>query len=282
MSWIAGHRVENSPFWRTAHEVTGALVPDRESPWFSRVAWTNLCPIAPGAYKGNPEGSLRQVQTAAAAEFLGVTVDALRPRLVLVLAGPFIWSFLEPLGLGSLTRSDAPFTLVGKRRDGVPWICGMHPGGAQRRGWPARRYAELIIAQAGRMPTSSAALPVSHANRPDRGDPLIAALDGHAIGCERAPDTCRARHNPLLSSAGRAVRVGCRGQPWPRGRPRQSRSPRGHAATLDSSFRQHPVLRGVAASAGLLTMGGHHPSLRPHGKQHAVPFVASRWGKVAR
>jgi hypothetical protein len=24
----------------------------------------------------------------------------------------------------------------------------MHPGGAQRRGWPARRYAELIVAEA--------------------------------------------------------------------------------------------------------------------------------------
>jgi hypothetical protein len=57
-------------------------------------------------------------------------------RMVLVLAGPFIWSFVEPLGLSSLRRTDAPFTLVGKRRDGVPWICGMHPGGAQRRGWP--------------------------------------------------------------------------------------------------------------------------------------------------
>jgi len=178
MSWIAGHRVENSPFWRTAHEVTDALVPDRESPWFSRVAWTNLCPIAPGAYKGNPEGSLRQVQTAAAAELLGVTVDALRPRLVLVLAGPFIWSFLEPLGLGSLTRSDAPFTLVGKRRDGVPWICGMHPGGAQRRG-----VAGKAIRRADHRPGGSNAYKLGgvarpHANRPDRGDPLIAALDG--------------------------------------------------------------------------------------------------------
>ena len=96
----------------------------------------------------------------------------------------------------------------------------------------------------------------------DGRQPLVAALDRHVVGCERGPDTCRARHNPLLSSAGRAVRVGCRGQPWPRGRPRQSRSPRGHAATLGSSFRQHPVLRGVAASVSLLTMGGHHPSLR--------------------
>lgn len=150
MSWIAGHRVENSPFWRTAHEVTNALVPDLQSPWFSRLAWTNLYPIAPGDYKGNPEGTLRQVQTAPAAEFLAATVDALRPRLVLVLAGPFIWSFVGPLGLGSLPRTGAPFTLVGKR-DGVPWICGMHPGGAQRRGWPARRYAELIIAETSKL-----------------------------------------------------------------------------------------------------------------------------------
>jgi hypothetical protein len=148
MSWIAGHRVENSPFWRTAHEVTDALVPDPGSPWFSRVAWANLYPIAPGAYKGNPEWTLRQVQTALAAGFLSAVVDALSPRLVLALAGPFIWPFVEPLGLGVLARAVPPFTLVGTRGAGVPWICAMHPGGAQRRGWPARRYAEMIIAEA--------------------------------------------------------------------------------------------------------------------------------------
>lgn len=151
MSWIAGHRVENSPFWRTAHEVTDALAPNTASPWFSRVAWANLYPIAPGDYKGNPEGALRQAQTAPAAEFLSAVVEALAPRLVLVLAGPFIWPFVEPLALGNLVRADPPFTVVGRRRASVPWICGMHPGGAQRRGWPARRYAELIIAEAAKL-----------------------------------------------------------------------------------------------------------------------------------
>jgi hypothetical protein len=150
MSWIDGHRVENSPFWRTAHEVTDALVPEPESPWFSRVAWANLYPIAPGAYKGNPEGALRQVQTAPAAEFLSTVVDALAPRLVLALAGPFIWTFVKPLDLGGLARATPPFSLLG-RGAAVPWICGMHPGGAQRRGWPARRYAELIIAEAEKL-----------------------------------------------------------------------------------------------------------------------------------
>jgi hypothetical protein len=153
MGWIDGHRVENSPFWRTAREVTDALAPDPERPWFSRVAWANLYPLAPGAYKGNPEGILRQVQTVPAAEFLKAVVDALAPRLVLVLAGPFIWSFVEPLGLGGLCRVIAPFTLVGRVRGTVPWICGMHPGGAQRRGWPARRYAEMIITEAAKLGT---------------------------------------------------------------------------------------------------------------------------------
>lgn len=156
MSWISGHRVENSPFWRTAHEVVDALGRDARSPWFSRLAWTNLYPVAPGETKGNPDGVLRQVQTAPSAEFLDATVDALRPRLVLVLAGPFIWPFIGPLDLGSLRRAASPFTLIGMRR-GVPWICGMHPGGAQRRGWPARRYAELIVGAAGLGVTSRAA-----------------------------------------------------------------------------------------------------------------------------
>ncbi len=149
MSWIEGHRVENSPFWRTTHEVADALTPG-QSPWFSRVAWANLYPIAPNDYKGNPEGVLREVQTNPAAAFLEAVVDALEPRLVLVLAGPFVWSFVEPLDLGQLERADPPFTFVG-RRQGRAWVCGMHPGGAQRRGWPARKYAALIVDRARRL-----------------------------------------------------------------------------------------------------------------------------------
>ena len=63
MRWIAGHRVENSPFWRTVHEVADRLGPDASRPWWSRVAWANLYPIAPNDHKGNPEGVLREDQT---------------------------------------------------------------------------------------------------------------------------------------------------------------------------------------------------------------------------
>jgi hypothetical protein len=149
MSWIEGHRVHNTPFWRTAHDVADALTPG-DGPWYSRVAWANLYPVAPNDYKGNPEGILREVQTAPAARFLDAVVDELEPCLILVLAGPFIWPFVGPLGLDGLEQAKPPFTLVGRRRD-RRWICGMHPGGAQRRGWPARRYAELVVALAQTM-----------------------------------------------------------------------------------------------------------------------------------
>lgn len=143
MSWIDGHRVASSPFWRTAHEVVEALTPG-SAQWFSRVAWANLYPIAPNDVKGNPEGALRDIQIRPAAEFLDAVIETLSPRLVLVLAGPLIWPFVGPLGLAGLRRAERPFTLVGTR-SGRLWICGMHPGGAQRRGWPARRYAQLIV-----------------------------------------------------------------------------------------------------------------------------------------
>lgn len=146
MNWIDGHRVENSPFWRTAHEVVDALEP-ATTPWFSRIAWANLYPVAPNDHKGNPEGPLRQVQTAPAADLLRAVVASLQPSVVLVLAGPYIWPFVEPLGLSVLARAEAPLTFAG-RKDGVIWLTGMHPGGAQRRGWPARRYAELLVAAA--------------------------------------------------------------------------------------------------------------------------------------
>lgn len=104
----------------------------------------------PNDYKGNPEGVLRAVQTEPAADLLDAVIEAIDPALVLVLAGPFIWPFVEPLSLTHFTRREAPSTFVG-RRHSRPWISGMHSGGAQRRGWPARRYAGLIVDEARRL-----------------------------------------------------------------------------------------------------------------------------------
>lgn len=146
MDWIDGHRVWNSPFWRVAREVTEAVSPG-DGPFYSRMAWANLYPIAPNDVKSNPEGALLEAQTGPAASFIDATIRALDPRLVLVVGGPYIWPFVAPLGLAGLDPAERPLYLSGSR-EGSDWIVGMHPGGASRRGWGPRRYAGLIVATA--------------------------------------------------------------------------------------------------------------------------------------
>lgn len=144
MAWIDGHHARTSPFWTVAHQVTDALSPGR-APWFSRLAWANLCPVAPNDIKGNPSGALLRAQTSSAAPFLERAIEEIQPRLVVVVGGPYIWPYVEPLNLEVLQQAAKPLYLAGRRND-VDWIVGMHPGGASRRGWSPMTYAELIVA----------------------------------------------------------------------------------------------------------------------------------------
>ena len=64
--------------------------------------------------------------------------------MILVVGGPYIWPFVEPLGLGTLNAAARPLHLAGQR-DGIDWVVGIHPGGASRRGLGPSRYAELIV-----------------------------------------------------------------------------------------------------------------------------------------
>ena len=143
MDWIDGHRVWNSPFWRVARDVTDAVAPG-PGPFYRRMAWANLYPVAPNETKSNPRGALLEAQTEAAAIFVDATIASLQPRMILVVGGPYIWPFVEPLGLGTLNAAARPLYLAGQR-DGIDWVVGMHPGGASRRGWGPSRYAELIV-----------------------------------------------------------------------------------------------------------------------------------------
>jgi len=74
---------------------------------------------------------------------------ALEPDLILVLAGTFWWPFRESLALTGPLDVQRPLLSLGQRH-GRPWIIGMHPGGAQRRGWGADDYADRIVARADR------------------------------------------------------------------------------------------------------------------------------------
>jgi hypothetical protein len=142
MDWIDGHRAWNSPFWRVARDVTDAVAPGN-GPFYARMAWANLYPIAPNDVKSNPRGALLDAQTQPASAFLDAAIGAIRPRLVLVVGGPYVWPFADLLRLYELAPAGRPLYLAG-RRDGVDWIVGQHPGGASRRRWGPQRYARLI------------------------------------------------------------------------------------------------------------------------------------------
>lgn len=144
MDWIVENRVRASPFWRTVRLIIEALIPATASPWYSHIAWTNLYPIARNDVKGNPEGVLRSVQEAPAADLLDEVVDAVDPIAVLVLSGPFWYSFAERLRLARPLSVERPILAAGWR-DRRPWVVGMHPAGAQRRGWRAQVYAAAAL-----------------------------------------------------------------------------------------------------------------------------------------
>jgi hypothetical protein len=145
MSWIAGSPNRTSPFWRTVKLVVQDRSHDSPGiPWYSQIAWTNLYPIALKEPPGNPTGELRDGQTRAGADFLLSTVDALRPRVVLVVAGPFWWPFQDLIGLDEVSEMPRPLMQRGSR--GLSqWIIGWHPAGATRRRWGPAAYAEAIL-----------------------------------------------------------------------------------------------------------------------------------------
>jgi len=149
MSWIADSSHRGSPFWRAARLISDNLSGATAVSWHSRIAWTNLYPIAPQAPAGNPYGRLRELQTEVAAKFLESTVQALRPRLVLVLGGPFWWPFADALGLDSMIVEPKPLLRSGEGL-GTRWIIGWHPAGAQRHRFHVADYAQRVLEVATR------------------------------------------------------------------------------------------------------------------------------------
>ncbi|MBX3031765.1 MAG: hypothetical protein KF809_16575 [Chloroflexi bacterium] len=142
MAWITTARARSSPFWRVVRDVVDGLTPEGP-PWYSRIAWTTLYPVAPNAPKGNPTPDQCDVQRPAATRFLAATIEVLDPSVVLVLGGGFWWGYRDGLAL-DLEPAERPLFEVGVV-DGRRWIAGWHPGGANRRHWLADRYAAHIL-----------------------------------------------------------------------------------------------------------------------------------------
>lgn len=145
LDWIATHPVRNSPFWTTARLLVDAIEPNPRTPWYSRIAWVNLYPAAPENPPGNPSGPLREAQDPSVGDLLQATIDGLQAHTVIALVGPYWWPAGSHPRLATLPELPRPLLRAGVV-DGRRWIVGWHPGGASRRGYGPRRYADIILA----------------------------------------------------------------------------------------------------------------------------------------
>ena len=133
MGWVtelAGpndvYNTNRSAFWRVLRRIvlsdmsTGLDV----ARWSSRLAWTNLYKVSPGA-GWNPGADLQRAQRRSAIELLNREIEEFAPRRVLALTGGWIGPFWEGLGLDLDPRSGL-VDAVGKMGD-CAWVVAKHP-----------------------------------------------------------------------------------------------------------------------------------------------------------
>jgi hypothetical protein len=142
MSWVPSNkRVHISSFWNFMERIADAANPGPE-PWFARVAWWNLHPLAPTDPEGNPWGALREAQQRMAGPLLLDVVEALDAKKIALVPGRLRLPTAEPAGLTELP--DAWPILAAGRLHGRSWIVGEHPGWASRRHFGPTVYAPLV------------------------------------------------------------------------------------------------------------------------------------------
>jgi hypothetical protein len=133
MRWVTdlwdardGYSTHRSAFWRVLRRIvlsdTGPR-PD-DSHWSSRIAWTNLYKVSPGA-GWNPGADLQLAQRRSAIELLNLELEQFAPSRVLALTGGWIGPFSDGLGLDLAPRSGL-VEGVGKKGD-CAWVVAKHP-----------------------------------------------------------------------------------------------------------------------------------------------------------
>jgi hypothetical protein len=142
MSWVpTNKRVRISSFWNFMERLADAANPGPE-PWFARVAWWNLHPLAPTDPEGNPRGALREAQQRMAGPLLLDVVEALDATKIALVPGRLRLPKAEPAGLEELPDGWPLF--ASGRLDGRSWIVGEHPGWASRQHFGPTVYAPLV------------------------------------------------------------------------------------------------------------------------------------------
>ncbi len=130
MAWVTdlwgattGYSTRRSAFWRVLRRI-GANDGPSSTDWSSRLVWTNLYKVSPGA-GWNPGGNLQRAQRATATQLLRIELETFAPRRVLALTGDWIRPFMAALGLDIELRTGL-VEGVGHRGD-CAWVVAKHP-----------------------------------------------------------------------------------------------------------------------------------------------------------
>jgi len=99
MKWVVdregnhnGYNTKRSAFWRVVKRISNYYYPHEN--WYSHVAWTNLCKLAP--YDGgNPNQGLYDQQLSSAQEILKHELEILSPRFVIMLTSGWEHDFIS-------------------------------------------------------------------------------------------------------------------------------------------------------------------------------------------
>jgi hypothetical protein len=133
MAWVtdlAGpndiYNTNRSAFWRVLRRI---VLSDTHSGvdagrWSSRLVWTNLYKVSPGA-GWNPGSDLQRAQCRSAIELLRREIEEFAPRRVLALTGSWIGPFVDGLGLNLAARTGL-VEGIGRQAD-CAWVVAKHP-----------------------------------------------------------------------------------------------------------------------------------------------------------
>lgn len=123
-----GYNTRRSAFWRVIKSVTKHFYPQE---WYSHIAWSNVCKVAPG--EGNPSDSLYGAQVDDCCKILEKEIEILSPSFVIMLTGD-AWSkdFISFLNKGEkpnsiVTKSWDGYNCNVYKIEGVFYVVSEHP-----------------------------------------------------------------------------------------------------------------------------------------------------------
>jgi hypothetical protein len=125
------YNTKKSAFWRVVKQVSQKYYQDEE--WYLKVAWSNLCKIAPFS-GGNPNNGLYYQQLKTCQRILSTEIDILSPKVVIMLTSNWESDFLCFLNNNTQPQIEKVIEWNGYQTKlyiikGIMYVASQHPQG---------------------------------------------------------------------------------------------------------------------------------------------------------